>query len=850
MKQKQIILIIFTFLLFYISSYSQLTTIAQTRISQLNQLIEQAENQGIDATKEKMSIRTAEAFLVYADWDEANVDENEAIYKLLPSGTSFYMNAKQLAENLADYERSQVILMLNDAIQNINKLINGEIIRKPTKKIDWTALSISGNQVVYNSKPVFLSDYNLKPETFGDGKDLTEFFGNKDVLVLRPSHVSNSSGNLQSLLLTELASKPTGTFGDVFINNSVIPDWAEDEFGPDFKMRENTFIRFDIDNPGAKTLFNYLLEGVVPQTMGKNYSTLGYLLANEPHFFTTIDNPFQTGSVSDYTINKFRNWLSEKHTTIANLNTIWNTNYTNFNSINLTIPLDTEVYERGGPIYYDWIKFNLERVTEWFTYLHNKIKELDANAKTHIKIIPDHWVGNSRASGIDLEELTYLTDISGNDASSQNSLLYGGPEPWQEDYSFYWEEISMSYDFMRSVSPNKIIYNSETHFLSGSNFRDLYLDPAYVKAAFWLATLHGMNVSQNWFWSRRENGSPSSTSLAGFGGSLNQQPRVVNEIEGTFIDLNSVSEDMYQIQNLRKPLRIFYSKTSVINKEDHMSDAVFRLYEALNFEGIPLGFATKNIILEQDNSQWDAIVIWDTEFVKKDELQALQTYLDNGGTIIKDAISLTKNEYGVAHTNSLTPSNGTLITRTLLQNFVSKAIDFVKNNNGLPVITVDENNSGKKGCFWRALTNNAGENIISIINLGKEDANITLSLLNNNNSVNVTNHLTGESLEATFKMNPYETRLLKVTDATLSNSDISKVEGLEFYPNPTLNSIIFSSQNVINKATIYNTLGQKLMSINGKSKSLKVNLSHLQQGIYFAKIDAHTGSEIVSIIKK
>lgn len=831
-------------------SCAQLEQTALTKIEQLKILFVEAESKNIDARKEKMTVRTAEAFLFYANWDEVNVATNKDIYELLPSGTFFYKNAAQLAQDLPNYERSQIILILDEALETINKLLNGEITRKPIPVINWANINIVGNQVMQNGKPVFLSDYNLKPETASDNINLTEYFGNKDGFVLGPNNVANSSGSLQTGIRNQLQSKPSGFFGDIFINNAGVPNWAETAYGPGFKMRENTFIRYDIDNPGAKTMFDYLLGSTIPLIKNKKYSKLGYLLANEPHFFTTTDNPFFTGPVSNFTIEKFRTWLTAKHGVIANLNNIWGTNYASFNTISLTIPLDVSTYPVGTAIYYDWNRFNMQRVTDWFTFLHNKIKEYDPNAKTHIKIIPEYWDENSRASGIDLEELTNLTDISGNDAKSHNSLMFGEPEPfWESRYSFYWKGISMPYDFMRSVSPDKIIYNSETHFLSTFEFRDLYLKPTYARAAYWLAILKGMNVSLSWFWSRRKDGSPSNNSRKGYGGSLNQQPAIVNAVEATFMDLNTFGEDIAAIQNLRKPLRIFYSKTSALNKTDHM-DNLFELYENLHFESTPIGFVTKNIIQEQDNSNWDAILIYKTEFVTRDELNALQTYLDNGGTIIKDAISLTKNEYGNTHTIGLNSANGILRSGSTVQNIANQGVSIVSNNDGLPAITLNESNSlNQKSCYWRAYTNNEGEHIISIVNLGKDHTDVTLGLLDSNNAVKITNLFTGELLPTVFSMKPEEVHLLRVTDATLSSDEFVK-STLKHYPNPTTGIVTFSWNEVIKEVTIFNTLGQKIASVKGDKNNLNADLSDFPIGVYFVKIDSFKSSETISIIKK
>ncbi|SDR70327.1 beta-galactosidase [Polaribacter sp. KT25b] len=841
MRAKNILISLF-FTCFLINGqvcFGQLEQTALNKISELNTLITQAENSNIDVLKEKMTVRTAEVFLEYANWDENNIAENTDYFLLV---NIYKDTAAQMATDLPNYERSEINLMLDEAIVTLNKLLKGEISRKPSPKIDWTNITIDGNQVIHNGKPVFLSDYTWKPAM----SELTEYFGNKDGFFISPSHVLDASGSLNSNIINELKSKETGSFGSIFLNHKNVKDWAETTYGPDFIMREDTFTGYDIDNPGAKIMQDFLLGGTIPFMKNKKYADLGYMLCNEPHFFTTKD-VWATGPVSNYTIDKFKIWLSEKHQTIANLNTIWNTNFSNFNDVTINMPIEGNLL--GTAIWYDWNRFNMQRVTDWFTFLHDKVQEYDADAKSHIKIIPHFWSNNEIDSGIDLEELTALTEIIGNDAKSYNSHMWGATEPWESRYSFYWRDLSMPYDFMRSVSPNKIIYNSETHFLSTTKFRDLYLKPSYARAVYWLANLQGMNVSQSWFWSRREDGSIRNGSGKGYAGSNNQQPRIINEVESTYIDLNAFSEDIAAMQVLRKPLRIYYSKNSAINKLNHM-DAVFELYESLYFEGIPIGFATQKIITEQDNSNWDAILIYKTEFTTTSELEVLQTYLDNGGTIIKDAISLTKNEYGVAHSFTLNASNGKLLNGTTYQNIANQGLSIVSDNNELPVVSLFEENSlNKKGAYYRAYKNNEDENIISIINLGKENTTITLNLTRNNNPVNITNLLTGESLSSTFLMKPDAVYLLKVEDAVLATENLNKSK-LKFYPNPTSNIVNFSSETTIKKATIYNTLGQEIKSIKGISNQLYVDLTELKKGVYFIKIDSLIGSKTISIIKK
>ena len=628
-----IAIIFLTFSLF--SSAQSIEDQGLVKIKTLKSLIDKAEKKKLDVLKEKMTIRTAEVFFNFANWDEKNVETNAKSFQLVPT---YKKEAAQIAADLPNYERKEINLMLDEAISNINLLLSGAIVRKPTPNIDWTKVSLVKDQLMYNNRPVFLSDYTWKPNV----PELKEFFGDLDGFLLTPSLIINANGDLNKNKFQELKNKPDGSMGFIFMNHKNFPKWAVDNY-PGIKTGARLYTEYDIDNPGAREIQSMLLKATVPYIAGKKYSELGYMLCNEPHW-NTVAKTWATGVVSNYTMEKFKKWLQEKHSTIAGLNKIWGTSFADFNSVQLEIPIAESLH--GTPQWYDWMSFNMYRVTDWFTFLKTETQKYDPQAKVHIKLIPNMWSENKVDHGLDFEALTNLSGIIGNDASSANSYFRGGKETWKDKYAIDWRELSTSYDFMKSVSPDKIIFNTEGHFLSTVRFRDLYLQPEYARAAYWLAHIQGLNACQTWYWSRREDGSSKGgEDDKGYAGSNNQQPRIVNEVASTMMDLNSYSEEIAAIQQQKKPLRVFYSKTSAIIKTTHMDD-IFPIYESLYFNGIAIGYATKGIIEQQKNTDWEAILVSKTEFVTKDELNALQMYLDNGGTILIDAVSLKKNEYG------------------------------------------------------------------------------------------------------------------------------------------------------------------------------------------------------------
>ncbi|QBG46450.1 hypothetical protein EGM51_03205 [Verrucomicrobia bacterium S94] len=762
---------------------------ARAKMAALSNLVTQAEGQGIDTLQERTTLRTAEIFLFYADWDEANTNLNARIFEL---GGNFSDDPETWAAYMPEFERQDVITMLDSCTSNLTRLISGEISREPAPQVDWASVTHDGDQLTFNGRPVFLADYTWKP---GDAW-LTEYHGEQDGFYFDPNKISNASGVINQWTMNDLTNKPSGTLGFIFLGNKAAPDWAEEEYGPGFQMREDTYTGYDIDNPGAREMLSFLFDACVPYMSGKNFSELGYMLCNEPHFYTTKEKDsmdpddwgWARGPVSEYTMDKFRVWLQDRHATIGDLNALWGTAFADFDAVDLDIP----IYEglQGTPQWYDWVRFNQWRVTEWYKWVKSAIRANDPGAKVHLKIMPNLWSENSRGHGIDMEALTELSEIIGNDAGADHTNWWGKALWWEDTYAFDWREMCMSYDFYKSVSPDKITFNSEAHYLSTGSSRNLFLDPAYARATCWLAHLHGLNASQIWFWARQSDGSPRNGVNVGTGwwGSNNFQPRVVNEVALTMLDLNTFSEEVMAMQRQRKPIRIFYSETSAINKAEHMDD-VFELYKELYFEGIPIGFVTENILNNQSHSLWDVVLVHKSEFVTTNEVEALQAYLDAGGTVVMDSESLQKDEYGRA-VSGLIESAGTLTNVTTLAEMKQLALSVVE----LPDVQIAETNGiGAKGCAWKCVTNEAGNAVVSVVNAGKSTASLSVSLAGASDVI-CTNLLTGEAFSSSFSLEPFEMRFFEVVPVDVTPRLLTVVQWGE--PGGD-DSIVTNTQNFV-----------------------------------------------------
>jgi len=87
----------------------------------------------------------------------------------------------------------------------------------------------------------------------------------------------------------------------------------------------------------------------------------------------------------------------------------------------------------------------------------------------------------------------------------------------------------------------------------------------------------------------------------------------------------------------------------------------------------------------------------------------------------------------------------------------------------------------------------------------------------------------------------------QVLTQTLSN-DKNSIEGFTYGPNPTRGELRLKAKVILEKATIYNILGKQIMSVNGSSKEMNLNLSGFSSGIYLVKVQSGETTQTFRIV--
>ena len=71
--------------------------------------------------------------------------------------------------------------------------------------------------------------------------------------------------------------------------------------------------------------------------------------------------------------------------------------------------------------------------------------------------------------------------------------------------------------------------------------------------------------------------------------------------------------------------------------------------------------------------------------------------------------------------------------------------------------------------------------------------------------------------------------------STISSSSTSTINGFKIFPNPANSEMIITSTNVISSLTVFNSIGQAMVSVQPNSNFASIDISHFSNGIYFVK---------------
>ena len=158
-------------------------------------------------------------------------------------------------------------------------------------------------------------------------------------------------------------------------------------------------------------------------------------------------------------------------------------------------------------------------------------------------------------------------------------------------------------------------------------------------------------------------------------------------------------------------------------------------------------------------------MVYRHKYVTDAEFASVQAYLNQGGTVIVDADSLTLNEYGQERDGELTAGNGILVVMESgadIDAIRNAALSEVADSSKPDIVLTEDNGNSYKTTHWRTVQVPGGSYLVNVFNLGHNTARFELAM-KNGKSVAITDLMTGNPLDPSFDLESEGVLLLEVT---------------------------------------------------------------------------------------
>ncbi|MBK1879670.1 alpha-amylase family protein [Pelagicoccus mobilis] len=750
------------------AAFTQLLSDVDAKRVDLVAKMDEAEQAGHTTAYAQVSLATLDEYRnVIAIWDR----ENNQFIQDMYSARSFLGNRDPVgAEGVPFDELADCIELADAAIAELQRQIDGELILQAPPDFASGNTRVAGGRFERDGKAVI-------PSKFFWGKfqeNLLQAYGRMGEQYMAVSDMESATtireGRrtlLHSSIEDQVAANrlPLQTF----LGHYVQPDsWARIEHPEVFERGGREFTDYDIDNP----LVRQWIETLLDEMLGDQSARLGdseriHMLSNEPNFAIRQGGRDASHGVSDLTMDKYGVWLQNKYTSITELNAVYGTSHADFASVKATYTIPLANSYRGGPVWYDWMRFNMDRVNEWFQFLNDEVKAVDPAGKTHIKLWGEGSIHQDFVDeGIDIEYVVDLVDVPGTDNQMSSSTAHYNTRrnlDWQDRWILEWRTQAIMLDFVKSLAPNKPFFDSEWHGLSGGRWLDFHLPPEFVKAGLWLAGTNGLNAMNAWLWNRRSDGSVrASVYLA----TSDFQPIQMDAFGRAFKELNAHGNAVDSVVPSERYHIIYYSQDSAI-QDGQYPENLIDVYEALKILNVPVGFTTPKR-LGSVSIESQTLIVPSTAYVSDADFAGIQAFAQAGGRVVlvDPDNCFARTELGALREGELgfTPFGELELGEVLgmADSFGSLLQSVIPE---LPVqLTVEDENANP--AYGVLLTQDqeasVGRRTFSLINVSQGLRSVEVELSSGDgDEVVLVDLLTGREYGENFTMDPYEVLLLR-----------------------------------------------------------------------------------------
>lgn len=492
---------------------------------------------------------------------------------------------------------------------------------------------VNGSLLDETGRPLFFTGYGAFGQVRADIEKFPAYGVNIIQIETGPNSVFPSEGVVNDAPIRDLQqilerAEKANVAVNLLISPHYFPDWMLDKY-PHLRKRRNGFLQYCLHAPESQQLLKEYIRTLIPPL--RRYPALHSIcLSNEP---VSFEEP------CEYATRDWRRWLEQRHGDITTLNRRWGTRYARWEDIPLPNPFDGNARSHL-PSWYDYIRFNQEFFAGWHRMLADTIREVAPNLPIHAKAMTWTLLNDGDVVyGADAYLFAQFSDINGNDSVCWYNHGEG-------EYAQGWVLNAMSHDLQRSMK-NAPVFNSENHLIPDRETRSV---PAqHVHTVLWQEAIHGQCATTIWVWERTFD--PRSD----FAGSIMHRPACAEAVGRVNLLLNRYAREVTALQQEPADVVLIDSVTGKVWDGGAYTDCLAKLYEALSFTGLKVGFVSERQLEEAILPTATVLFVTNQRHLSQRAMETLQKY--RGRIVfVGEGHLLTHDEYGQEREYRLAPA--------------------------------------------------------------------------------------------------------------------------------------------------------------------------------------------------
>jgi hypothetical protein len=302
------------------------------------------------------------------------------------------------------------------------------------------------------------------------------------------------------------------------------------------------------------------------------------------------------------------------------------------------------------------------------------------------------------------------------------------------------------------------IFNTETHIIPDREIREV--PPEHVRSALWQEAIHGQGATTVWVWERSYD--PKSD----FAGSILHRPACVAAAGTVALDLNRLALEVTQLQKETAKIWILHGTSTRFWDGGSFTDAMSKIYTALVFQGVKVGFVTERALERREIPSRGKILVPLITHLSDAAFDALESVKERVVLVGGDAL-LSRDEYDGARPKRLAvetiPFAYSKTRWEDLQTILAGRLEAWGIRPPVELLMEDEGDAKRlvpaRGVEWLSVQFD-GALIVNWVNY--RNRRVRLTIRRGGKATRGTDLLTGVTEEESFSMAPLDVKLLRL----------------------------------------------------------------------------------------